>query len=536
MRFSLLLCVTAVAWSTGLATATALEWEEVPVGSSESGFVAVALSPEDPARVFAASRRAVYESRDNGRHWQERFRVPTGAAIVDLAVSAATPTAILSATTQGLYGSLDNGATWSRLYHGATEGEQYCTYVAFHPARKSSALLGTRGGLFISYADGRSWAEVRTPLAAREVVSFAFDPQDPDRLYLVAAHGLFIGSLVDGDWQQRFSVLNTEDTPPLPSEGLEAQQTDEATEEEAPAHQLTAVAVDPNHPSTVYLGGSHGLDRSLDAGKTWEPLPRTGLISTTISRLLPYAYSPLVIYAATPHGVARFDPQHGRWRIITTGRASTSVNDLAATPNYLWAATDHGLYRFQAEADSLDTSEPPTARELLNNFSYEPTISQVRDAAIRYAEVHPDKIKWWRRQAALQALLPSVNLGIDHDRSRDNHVDEGSFPSFQVIKTEDRDAGLDFSITWDLGELIWNDDQTAIDVRSKLMVQLRDDLIDEVTRTYFERRRLQVKLLTDPPSDQQKMLEHELRIQELTALIDGLTGGYFSASTRLKSN
>ena len=66
------------------------------------------------------------------------------------------------------------------------------------------------------------------------------------------------------------------------------------------------------------------------------------------------------------------------------------------------------------------------------------------------------------------------------------------------------------------------------------MVQLRDDIVDEVTRAYFERRRLQVRLLTDPPGDQQALLDQELRLQELTALIDGLTGGQFSQ--RMKVN
>jgi len=60
------------------------------------------------------------------------------------------------------------------------------------------------------------------------------------------------------------------------------------------------------------------------------------------------------------------------------------------------------------------------------------------------------------------------------------------------------------------------------------MVELRDDILDDVTRTYFERRRLQVTLLANPPNDPQRLLEQELRVQELTALIDGLTGGFFS--------
>ena len=84
------------------------------------------------------------------------------------------------------------------------------------------------------------------------------------------------------------------------------------------------------------------------------------------------------------------------------------------------------------------------------------------------------------------------------------------------------------SLNWDLGNLIWNTDQTSIDVRSRLMVQLRDDIVNEVTRNFFERRRLQIELLTDPPSDPRVQLDKELRVQELTAMLDGLTGGWFS--------
>ena len=76
--------------------------------------------------------------------------------------------------------------------------------------------------------------------------------------------------------------------------------------------------------------------------------------------------------------------------------------------------------------------------------------------------------------------------------------------------------------------LIWNSDQTSIDTRSKLMVELRDDIMNEITRTYFERRRLQIEMVTSSPNDLKVSLEKELRLQELTADIDALTGGYFS--------
>jgi hypothetical protein len=89
------------------------------------------------------------------------------------------------------------------------------------------------------------------------------------------------------------------------------------------------------------------------------------------------------------------------------------------------------------------------------------------------------------------------------------------------------------SLTWELGDLIFSDDQTNIDVRSRLMVELRDDILDEVTRLYFERLRVKMEIDNLSIEDRKKRFEKELRLQELSASLDALTGGYFSQ--RLKS-
>ena len=75
--------------------------------------------------------------------------------------------------------------------------------------------------------------------------------------------------------------------------------------------------------------------------------------------------------------------------------------------------------------------------------------------------------------------------------------------------------------------MIFSTEQTSIDVRSRLMVQLRDDILSEVTRLYFERKRLQLEL-TENTLKTKTRKEKELRLQELTALIDGLTNGCLS--------
>jgi hypothetical protein len=94
--------------------------------------------------------------------------------------------------------------------------------------------------------------------------------------------------------------------------------------------------------------------------------------------------------------------------------------------------------------------------------------------------------------------------------------------------TSGKDDGWSVSLTWELGDIVWNNDQTSIDSRSRLVVQLRDDVLNEVTRLYFERRRLQVEVLLSEQQDIADKIENELRLQELTASIDAITGSYMS--------
>ena len=129
-----------------------------------------------------------------------------------------------------------------------------------------------------------------------------------------------------------------------------------------------------------------------------------------------------------------------------------------------------------------------------------------------------------------KALLPNVSVGLDRYITDYWHWDSGTSPD-TLQKGKDAIA-WDITMTWDMSELIWTNDQTAIDSRSKLMVELRDDILNEVTRIYFERRRLQIELFTLPPQDLKLGLEKELRLQELTADLDAMTGGYFSSELR----
>ena len=196
----------------------------------------------------------------------------------------------------------------------------------------------------------------------------------------------------------------------------------------------------------------------------------------------------------------------------------------------LWAAAKGGILKtfnrpsFSIKKDQYNESE---LREAFTHFDYEPTIQDIQKAAITYAEVHPEKIENWRNAASKRAWLPALSVNYGEDWQSSTYFYSTSSEKYTNDDITDGDD-WSISVTWKLGDLIWNDDQTAIDTRSRLMVQLRDDVLNEVTRLYYERKRLQLEMLIVPTDDVMEEIEKELRLQELTADIDALTGFYLS--------
>ncbi|MFH1504059.1 MAG: hypothetical protein ABIH08_01535, partial [Candidatus Omnitrophota bacterium] len=83
------------------------------------------------------------------------------------------------------------------------------------------------------------------------------------------------------------------------------------------------------------------------------------------------------------------------------------------------------------------------------------------------------------------------------------------------------------SCSWNIGDLIWNSYEDDIDVRNKLNVPLRIDILNDINRVYFERLSLKGEI-ANSFLDEDELFAKKLRIKELTAMIDGYTGGFFS--------
>ena len=108
---------------------------------------------------------------------------------------------------------------------------------------------------------------------------------------------------------------------------------------------------------------------------------------------------------------------------------------------------------------------------------------------MRYAEVNPEKIQIGAANALIAPLLPDLSLGYDLGSNENVDLDRGGTGDADqfILGPEERDRQWSVNVGWDVGELIWNPDQTSIDTRSKLMVELRDDLLNQLNHLFYAR-------------------------------------------------
>jgi hypothetical protein len=175
-------------------------------------------------------------------------------------------------------------------------------------------------------------------------------------------------------------------------------------------------------------------------------------------------------------------------------------------------------------------SDPRVQREL-QKLEEEPSIQKAQSAALKFFNIDADTVSSMRSRASYKALVPSIGARIRGNKSTialdrvDILVDQNG----PAVLDSGTGTVLEYEVSalWDFSRLVFNAE--VLDVSS--LVVLQEAILKEITRIYYTRRRLQVDLILTPPSDPATKLSKELRIQELTATLDAMTGNLFSKAT-----
>ncbi|MDJ0765154.1 MAG: hypothetical protein QNJ97_19395 [Myxococcota bacterium] len=176
--------------------------------------------------------------------------------------------------------------------------------------------------------------------------------------------------------------------------------------------------------------------------------------------------------------------------------------------------------------------QPPSIQKVLHRFSTEPSLSELKQAALRYQDADLDTASRWRSAPNRAAMLPTVKVVFAHDLERDESLDRYQDEPDRWGADTDRDLGVQVWAQWRLDELIFNADEVRVWHALADRASRREAVLMSLVGYYFERRKLQIKQMLEPPIDLVEQVELTLRITELTAALDALTGGYFSRAMK----
>lgn len=179
------------------------------------------------------------------------------------------------------------------------------------------------------------------------------------------------------------------------------------------------------------------------------------------------------------------------------------------------------------EAQAQEVDERRVEAVIRELDATEPSVEEVTEAAMRFYDLDEDTLDSIESRAGWKAAVPRVSaearlnsLGTDVDK-------------FDFIQFPDEQAGADqiggtvreirVAATWDLPRLIYNSE--VLDTYA--LRGNRQNLLKEVIRLYYLRRRLTINYRLNPPADPASRVAGQLRIDEITATLDALTGGLY---------
>jgi len=344
--------------------------------------------------------------------------------------------------------------------------------------QEGKVFVGTKEGIYLR-KKGR-WKKLNN-LADENIFSFSFRR---NKVYMATKRGVYI----------------------LEKDSLKRIFKGENSEEEESIFYPFIIYTDKFHKNQVFLGTNQGIFLLYENKKAEKILPQF-----TFSVKCIKAKDKNNLYLATDKGVFKINLQ--KKNSVYLGLKDALWLTFNSSGKLL-AATAKGL--FMEKEEKRKEEDTISLKDILKG---EPSIEEIHEHALLYNDISPKKINGWRKRLRWRALFPKISL--DYDKT----IDLYQSSTKQKVLVGPRDWGV--SISWDIGDLIWNSYEDDIDVRSRLTTQLRINILDDINNLYFERLRIKKELL-NPELSPEERLKKELRLKEITASLDAYTGGYFS--------
>ena len=231
----------------------------------------VVIHPHNPDIVYVAAlghlwgpnkQRGLFKTSDGGKTWTNTKFISQNTGFVDVAMDPDNPDTLYAAAYQrrrrgwgfvgggpegGLYKTTDGGETWLRLQNGLPEGD--IGRIGIDIYQKDANIVyvvleSKKGGIFRSEDKGLSWMRMRStnprPMYYSQI---RIDPNNDQRIWVLGA-----------------PMYVSED-------GGKTFRTNHVTRVHGDHHALWINPADSGH---MILGSDGGVYLSYDRGKTWD--------------------------------------------------------------------------------------------------------------------------------------------------------------------------------------------------------------------------------------------------------------------------
>lgn len=180
-----------------------------------------------------------------------------------------------------------------------------------------------------------------------------------------------------------------------------------------------------------------------------------------------------------------------------------------------------------------------TEKDIKKVLEGEPPIEELFKHALNYLGLNPSNVREWRKGVKKAALLPKLQIGFKkglNDRitvSVDDHVSVSSSgvvvgpQTSSFDKYANNETSFDVMASWNLDHLVFRKEMLNISSEARYLSQDRQEVLDRINFAYHERVRWLAYLLGAGRRSEMRALI-ELYLLELKAVLDGLTGGWYS--------
>ncbi len=306
-------------WGSGLVAFSddqGHSWNLRREGLPEAAVYALALVPGAPGRIFAATRKGVYGTEDDGGRWRSLSDgVPGLINVSSLLVDPYEPSTIFAGTWRRAYRSDDSGQTWKGIFEGMALDSEVFSLRAV-PNRPGEIWASTCGWVYHSRNRGQTWTRKREGLQERRSPGLLAMPDGT--LLTATVRGLYRSRDGGGRWGRT--------------------STDQIS--------VQSLAFHPKRPNRVLVGTEGaGVWVSQDRGLSWDASP-VGMNNLRVDALTRLGNE---VFAAVNHA----GPFSGIYRVASDGEVTReewpipTVLDLAALGDLLFAGTEKGLFERQ---------------------------------------------------------------------------------------------------------------------------------------------------------------------------------------------